>query len=288
MKQRIRVVGIIRKEDDFLLLKRLQGRSEDSPVWELLTSKIEFGEQPEEAMSRSVFEYLGVHAEKLELRDAVTFVAPDGASQLGNLYIIYEIVLGKDERLDPKDRYSSYKYVNMNDIPSLKIDEASLSVLEIEEGRSGDNSGNNVFRGVANSATVYVDGCSRGNPGPAGVGYYITGPDGQILAQGGEFIGFASSRVAEYQAMKMGVTKALELGLKSVRFVSDNLMMVNQLNGIFRVKNADLVSLYRDVKQMLGNFESVAVVHVKRYQNKHADHEANLAVDRHFKKDMIE
>ncbi|MBR0461076.1 reverse transcriptase-like protein [Candidatus Saccharibacteria bacterium] len=285
MKQRIRTVGIVKQGDNFLFLKRAQGRSIEEPTWELLTNKIQFGEQPEEAMLRALFDFLGVHATKVTLKDAITFIAPEGASQLSNLYIVYEIILGENERLAPMERYSAYKYVSLDELAKLRVDEASLSVIDIENGRES-------YEGVsrqatANSATVYVDGSSRGNPGPAGVGYYIVGTEGQIMEHGGEFIGFASSREAEYRAMKLGIERAKALGLKTVRFVGDNLMVINQLNGIYEVKNNDLVQIYEDIQGMLKDFEAVGFVHVKRSQNQHADREANLAVDRHFDEKML-
>ncbi len=80
----------------------------------------------------------------------------------------------------------------------------------------------------------------------------------------GEFIGFATARVAEYYAMKAGIEKAIELGLKTVRIVADNLMMVNQMKGIYKVKNRDLLAIYDDIRELLGNFEACAFVHVMR------------------------
>lgn len=285
MKQRIRTVGIIKQGDNFLFLKRAQGRAIEEPTWELLTNKIQFGEQPEEAMLRALFEFLGVHATKVTLKDVITFIAPEGASQLSNLYIVYEIILGENERLVPMERYSAYKYVNPDELAKLKVDEASLSVIDIENGR--DSYEDIPYQAAANGATVYVDGSSRGNPGAAGIGYYIVGPDGQIMEHGGEFIGFASSREAEYRAMKLGIERARALGLKTVRFVGDNLMVINQLNGIYEIKNNDLLPIYKDIQEMLKDFEAVAFVHVKRSQNQHADREANLAVDRHFDEKVI-
>lgn len=285
MKQRIRTVGIIKQGDNFLFLKRAQGRAIEEPTWELLTNKIQFGEQPEEAMLRALFEFLGVHATKVTLKDVITFIAPEGASQLSNLYIVYEITLGENERLAPMERYSAYKYVNPDELAKLKVDEASLSVIDIENGR--DSYEDIPYQAAANGATVYVDGSSRGNPGAAGIGYYIVGPDGQIMEHGGEFIGFASSREAEYRAMKLGIERAKALGLKTVRFVGDNLMVINQLNGIYEIKNNDLLPIYKDIQKMLKDFEAVAFVHVKRSQNQHADREANLAVDRHFDEKVI-
>lgn len=279
MKQRIRVAGIIQNGREVLIMKKSQGRVDSAPIWELPTGKIKFGEQPEEAMDRMLEEYLGVEVtEKTELKDVITFLAPQGSSQLSNLYIIYTVKLAENTKIIPQERYTAYKYIKTDELAGYHLDEASLTALEIET----DHGNRANYKTVANSATIYVDGCSRGNPGPAGIGYYIVGPNGEVLTCGGEFIGFATSRVAEYYALKAGCEKALELGLKSVRFVADNLMMVNQMNGVYKVKNRDILSIYNSVRELVGKFEACAFVHVAREQNTKADEQANLAVDRHF------
>lgn len=279
MKQRIRVVGLVQDGAGVLIMKKNVGRNDSSPTWELPTGKLKFGEQPEEAIDRTLEEYLGVEeTEKIELLDVVTFLAPQGSSQLSNLYIIYKVSLSEGVKIRPAERYTAYKYIKPEEIGNYRLDEASASVLAME----GQVPARTSFKEVANSATVYVDGCSRGNPGPAGVGYYIVGENGAVLDQGGEFIGFATSRVAEYYALKVGCERAIQLGLKSVRFVSDNLMLVNQMNGIYKVKNQDLRPIYEDVQGMLGKFEAYAFMHVAREQNTIADRKANEAVDRQF------
>ena len=112
----------------------------------------------------------------------------------------------------------------------------------------------------------------------------LVGENGAVLACGGEFIGFATSRVAEYYAMKAGIEKAIELGLRTVRVVADNLMMVNQMKGIYKVKNRDLLAIYDDIQGLLGNFDACAFVHVMREQNQQADAQANRAIDNYFEK----
>ncbi len=280
MKQRIRVVGIIKKNDDILFLKKNLGRSDGAVVWELPTGKIRFGEQPEEAISRVIFEDLGLQTSVVKLVDVVTFLSLEGSSQLGNLYIIFELQVNGD-KINLGDRYTSYKFTHKGEQNGVRVDDASLSVLEILYGRD-NNVNKSDYRQVANAATVFTDGCSRGNPGPAGIGYYIISDNNKVLRKGGEFIGFATSRVAEYYALKEGCEQAIELGLKSVRFVSDNLMMVNQMNGLYKVKNKDIMPIYDDIQKLLGNFNACAFVHVKREQNAEADKSANDAVDRHF------
>ncbi|MBQ2660091.1 reverse transcriptase-like protein [Candidatus Saccharibacteria bacterium] len=282
MKQRIRVVGIIKDKDDILFLKKNLGRADGSVIWELPTGKIRFGEQPEEAMTRIVYDDLGLQVSKIKLLDVITFLSLNKSSQLGNLYIVFEVSILENQKFALGDRYTAYKFIKTEEqrYGGVKLDDASLSVLEILYGR--ENTEKIKYRDVANSATVFVDGCSRGNPGPAGVGYYIVGDDGKVLKKGGEFIGFATSRVAEYFAIKEGCEQAIELGLKTVRFVSDNLMIVNQLNGVYKIKNKDIMTIYDDVQKLLAKFDACAFVHIKRGQNVDADREANLVVDRHF------
>ena len=282
MKQRIRVAAIIQRGEDVLLLRRALGRADDVVRWELPTGKILFGEQPEEAMVRVVHDFVGVRVQTVQLSDVITFTNLRDVSEINNLYVVYRVEFDGDAKVVVNDRYSIYKWVKNTEIGVMTLDDASLSVLEIENNRGrGENRG--TFRGVANAATIYVDGGSRGNPGPAGVGYYILDVDGAVLKRGGEYIGFSTSRVAEYYAMKEGAEQALELGLKSVKFVSDNLMVVNQINGVYMVKNRDLMLIYSDVMKLLGQLESYEVVHVQREQNREADAEVNKVINEHIK-----
>lgn len=278
MKQRIRVVGIIKTEEGVLVFKRSKGRSEAPVFWELPTGKIKFGEQPEEAMVRSLNEYTGLTASTMKLKDVITFLAPEGATRLSNLYIVYELGIKNDDKPIPKDRYTAFKFVKEFASSSVRLDEASMSVIEIEEGKT--ISGRAMSRDTVNSVIINVDGASRGNPGPSGIGYCIYNSDGHIIRQGGEFIGFATSRMAEYYAMRKGIELAIEMGYKKARFVSDSLMVVNQLNGIFTVKNHDILPVYEDILSKLGEFEAVSFTHTNREKNVIADHEANLAINK--------
>lgn len=275
MKQRIRVVGIIKTEEGVLIFKRNRGRSEAPAFWELPTGKIKFGEQPEEAMARSLTEYTGLSATSIKLKDVITFLAPEGASQLSNLYIVYELIVRPTQKPVPRDRYTAYKFFKDANA-GIRFDEASASVLEIEEGKTIARTSP---RDTLNGVTINVDGASRGNPGPSGIGYCIYGTDGKIIERGGEFIGFATSRIAEYYALKKGIERAIELNLKTVRFISDSLMVVNQMNGVFSIKNQDILPIYRELQSKLQNFDAVSFTHVPRSNNVAADHEANLAID---------
>lgn len=288
MKQRIRVSAICKKGGDILLLKRAGGRVDGAEIdFELPTGKIIFGEQPEEAMARVLYEYTGVKTASLQLMDVVTFTSLEGSSQLGSLYIIYEVKIDDDASVKiTSERYSAYKWTPLNETTNYPLDEATMMVLQITSTKGVEvhsklrhiGGGEQVLP-ASDAATIYTDGGSRGNPGPSGIGYYIVGADGREIKRGGEFLGMSNSRLAEYYGLKEGIEQALELGLKRVNFKSDSLMMVNQLNGVYQVKNMDLMNVYTDVLGLLSKLDSYSFTHVPREQNKEADAEVNRVID---------
>ena len=264
-------------------MKRSRGRSEAPVFWELPTGKIKFGEQPEEAMARSLTEYTDLIASSVKLKDVITFLAPEGSSQLSNLYIIYELGISGEIKPTPRDRYTAYKFIKDLNAAKVRLHDTTISVLEIEEGKIAHERIS--ARSTANGITINVDGASRGNPGPSGIGYCIYDNE-HVVERGGEFIGFATSRLAEYYAMKKGIDRAIELDYKVVHFISDSLMVVNQLNGVFNVKNQDILPIYEDIQQKLNFFDAVSFTHVPRSQNVTADSEANAAIDSLLKQNI--
>ena len=287
------MVALCKKEDSILLLKRAGSRVENATNYEFPIGKIEFGEQPDEAMARVVYEHMDLQAKTLRLSDVITFTELFEASQIGNLYIIYDVVLSENSIELKSERYSAYKWVKLTDIGKYELDEASRMVFQITSTKSvrvatpviSVEPGEQKEGAHVGYATIYTDGGSRGNPGPSGIGYYIIGSDGHEIKRGGEFLGFSTSRLAEYYGLKEGLEQALQLGLKKVNFRSDNLMMVNQLNGVYPVKNADLLQVHEDVLKLITKFDSFSIMHVPREQNRIADAEANRAMDEHARVD---
>ncbi|MBQ1372636.1 reverse transcriptase-like protein [Candidatus Saccharibacteria bacterium] len=286
MKQRIRVTAICERDGKVLLLKRAAGRVEGMDNYELPTGKIIFGEQPDEAMSRVMYENLAVEAQEIRLEDVVTFTNLVHASELANLFIVYRSSFeGVDIKLN-NERHAAYQWCELSELDKLTLDEASSMVLQImhERAHPGEavkelrakTEGNLTEDGVV---TIYTDGGSRGNPGPSGLGYYIVDQHGEEVKRGGVFLGMSNSRLAEYYGLKEGVEQAIELGYKKVNFVSDCLMMVNQMNGVYQVKNKDLLQVYNDILKLLENLESFSFKHVPRYKNQEADAEVNRVID---------
>ena len=129
MKQRIRVVGIIKSHEGILILKCSRGRNDAPVFWELPTGKIRFGEQPEEAMVKSLAEYTGLNASMVKLKDVITFLAPAGSSRLNNLYIVYELGIEGEIKPKPRDRYTAFKFVKDFTHFSFKIHSINISKL---------------------------------------------------------------------------------------------------------------------------------------------------------------
>ncbi len=121
------------------------------------------------------------------------------------------------------------------------------------------------------SVDVYTDGASRGNPGPAGVGIVVTTRDGAEVVAWGESIGETTNNVAEYRACIAGLEKALDLGVDSVRLLSDSQLLVRQINGRYRVKSPTLQPLHDRVRELLDGFENWQAVHIPREKNARAD-----------------
>jgi ribonuclease HI len=127
--------------------------------------------------------------------------------------------------------------------------------------------------------TLYTDGGSRGNPGPAAAAYVLETGDGTVLEARGEAIGVATNNVAEYRALVAGLEKALERGLDEVEVVSDSELLVKQMNGEYRVKNAALVELSLDAARLARQIGRVRYRAVRRTENELADSLVNEALD---------
>lgn len=127
---------------------------------------------------------------------------------------------------------------------------------------------------------IYCDGGSRGNPGPSASGFVIQDPETEIvLESGGKFLGITTNNQAEYRAVLFALERAHELGVEEIEFRLDSLLVVNQMKGIYKVKNKDLWPIYEQIKALCTKFKHVSFTHVLRELNKLADAEANRLMD---------
>jgi ribonuclease HI len=128
---------------------------------------------------------------------------------------------------------------------------------------------------------VFSDGGSRGNPGPSACGFVIEDENHIEIYRGGEYLGVTTNNQAEYHGVRLSLEKALELGARSVDFKGDSLLVINQLNGIYKIKNKDLWPIYERIKEMIPKFDKVTFTHVYREHNRGADAMVNEILDQH-------
>ena len=127
--------------------------------------------------------------------------------------------------------------------------------------------------------TVYIDGGARGNPGPAGYGVHVVDAQNQPLASLHGALGTATNNVAEYNGLLAALTWAARAGHTRVHIKSDSLLLVEQMKGNYRVKNAGLLPLYREARHLVARVGQVTFEHIPREKNKEADRLSNLGMD---------
>ncbi|MCM3878768.1 MAG: ribonuclease HI family protein [Vicinamibacterales bacterium] len=126
---------------------------------------------------------------------------------------------------------------------------------------------------------AYIDGGARGNPGPAGYGVRIEDEQGGLVEEFHGFLGSATNNIAEYNGLLAALRYATGHGHRKLHIKSDSELLVKQMRGEYRVKNAGLQPLYQEAKALADGFDRVVYEHVRREQNTHADRLANLAMD---------
>lgn len=130
------------------------------------------------------------------------------------------------------------------------------------------------------SVKVFADGGSRGNPGPSASGYVIINPNtNNIVVDKGIYLGITTNNQAEYLALKYALEECRKMGVRTVDAYLDSMLVVNQLKGVFKVRNRDLYPIHDSVKQLITEFEKFTVTHVPREMNKLADAAVNRAMD---------
>jgi len=126
---------------------------------------------------------------------------------------------------------------------------------------------------------LFGDGGSRGNPGPSASGYILLDMHDHKLVDEGVYLGITTNNQAEYLSLKYGMEEALRRGARILHVHMDSLLVVNQMKGIFKVKNRDLWAVHQTIKDMLPRFEKVTFTHVPREYNRLADAAVNRTLD---------
>jgi ribonuclease HI len=132
---------------------------------------------------------------------------------------------------------------------------------------------------VPEEVKIFTDGGSRGNPGPSASGFVILDLEDNILVDKGVYLGVTTNNQAEYTALKLALEECLKMNIAEAQVYLDSLLVVNQMKGIFKVKNRDLWPIHDAIQQLAKKFRKISFSHVPREFNKLADAAVNRALD---------
>ena len=132
---------------------------------------------------------------------------------------------------------------------------------------------------------IYIDGASRGNPGRAGAGIWITNREGRKISEVSRYLGTKTNNEAEYWALLLGLREAKRLGGEALQIFTDSELVERQIKGVYRVRDLNLKALHKTVLQNLKTFSSFEIESIPREGNKEADRLANQAIQKRIAKE---
>lgn len=287
MNQRIAVRAIIRKDERTLLLRRSTGRPSILGKYELPGGRLDYGEQPEDSLQRYLKDEVGLTIQTAQLFDVLTYVDHDDRD-MQYIFILYLVSLGMGgSKIQLSQNYDHYIWKKMSDVQQNELTESTKLLLGISQQsitsvKKQELIGKDLTETSDTShLIIYSDGGSRGNPGPSASGFIVMNTQEHVIHEGGMYLGITTNNQAEYHGVRLGLEKALEMGAKTVDFRIDSLLVVNQMNGTYTIKNRDLWPIHERIVELVKKFEKVTFTHVKREFNQLADGMVNKILNAH-------
>jgi ribonuclease HI/ADP-ribose pyrophosphatase YjhB (NUDIX family) len=287
MRQKVSTRAIIKQEGKILLLRRQGGRPSIRGKYELPGGRVHMNQQPEDAIRHALRIHTHVAAETVQLSEVLSFVDPDDR-ELQYVFIVYEATLKPtDKTVSVSSEYDKYVWKKLSEIQRNDLTQSTQQILGLQEVPFGVSTPQKTEVIVdAKTATypsvvVYTDGGSRGNPGPSASGFVVLDETGEVISEGGAYLGITTNNVAEYQAVYLGLERAQEMGASKVEFRMDSQLVANQMNGIYKIKHPDLAIINNRIRELVAQFEKVTFNHVRREYNKLADGMVNKILDEH-------
>ena len=288
MNQRITVRAIIRKDNKTLFLRRMDGRPEVLGRYQLPGGRIEYGETPQQALERHVASDTGLSIQTVQLLDVLS-AEDDGNREIQRFSVIYLVGVVGNTKIRLHQRYDHYVWKKPGEMSGEALTPATQSILNISQQITTllpyeDNHIDDEETTYMHRLIIYSDGGSRGNPGPSAAGFVVLDVNERILHEGGAYLGITTNNQAEYHGVRLGLEKALEMGARAVDFRIDSLLVVNQMKGMYKIKNRELWPINERIRELVAKFDKVTFTHVKREFNQLADGMVNKILNAHTSK----
>ena len=290
MKQKVVTRAIIKQDDRILLIRRSDGRPSIRGLYELPGGRVHIHQQPEDALKHALEIHLHVSPETMQVADVMTFIDPEDR-ELQYVFILFEASLNPvDNDIILSREYDRYVWKKLSEVQLDEITQSTQQLLGLQPvpfapGRDPDVlTINDAKKASFDELVGYSDGGSRGNPGPSAAGYVLIDTTEVVIAEGGAFLGVTTNNVAEYQALYLALEKSLELGASVVDMRLDSLLVVNQMNGIYKIRRSELIQINNRIKELMMQFQKVTFTHVMREYNALADGMVNKILDESISK----
>ncbi|MBL8159962.1 reverse transcriptase-like protein [Candidatus Saccharibacteria bacterium] len=286
MKQKVSVYAIIKHNGKVLLLRRALGRSDIIGKYELPGGELPYGLSPQQAMTKFITEQTGADPQTLQLYDVRAYPSVyDDRTQ--RVDIVFLVSIHSPPGIELSGRHSKYAWRAMHEIHQSDVTEATYNLLGLDKTPEfllslGLTAAPQLNKNAADILVIaYADGGSRGNPGPSASGFVLYDEHGHLLQDGGEYLGITTNNRAEYEAVRLALETAIKRGVHRIQFRLDSQLVVNQMNGTFKVKNSELKPIHDHVTSLIKQFEHVTFGHIRREFNHEADAIVNRILDEH-------
>lgn len=276
IKQTIFVNALIHNASQQVLVVRRSLKDHFLPGYlELPGGRVEVGESLEAALVRKLKDELHITG-KLPLY----FTSIARTSSRGPYTrAVFEVAYNHSVPMQLSSAHNEYIWVDYSQIPNEKITTDARRVLEQYLGTHKEYSNEE----KNTTLSIFTDGGSRGNPGPSASAYIIYNKHNEILESGGSYIGITSNNQAEYTAVLLGLKAARKFAAvdDAVLFHIDSLLVVNQMNGLYKIKNRELWPINQQIRELMKDFKQVRFTHIPRENNIAADAKVNEILDAH-------
>lgn len=275
LKQTLFVNGLIHNADQQVLLVRRSHSDRFLPGYlELPGGRVELGETLEHALGRKLERELGIEVKNPMYYCSLAHVDSSGP------YVrsVFEVSLDESQQISLASNYDECVWVDKQQSLDSKLATDARTVLERYLGE--DQAITDVSK---TTLTINTDGGSRGNPGPSASAFVICDAHGKTVLSDGAYIGITTNNQAEYTAVALALKAATRIAGAddTILFNIDSLLVVNQLNGLYKVKNRELWPINQEIRELMKHFASVRFTHIPREENVAADGKVNEILDQH-------
>lgn len=263
--------------DTYLVLQRTAETKVNSELWELPGGKLDPNESIEQAACRELLEETGVKvtASNLQYERSESFANGELLS------FFFVVVLDKKPPINLSEEHTNHDWIKSKAAYENIMSKETVYFFESVKPIKTEEKNTSIHSKEENieMLKIYCDGGSRGNPGPSATGYVIYDKNDKELTAGGTYLGVTTNNQAEYQAVGEAAKVAVEkYQPKTIEFYLDSQLVVNQMKGVYKIRNKDLWPIHESIKRTLKSVHT-EYIHVPRDQNTEADAMVNQVLD---------